>query len=256
MLKIYYHKKRYLLPENFNELTGKQLVKLAHLTGASTGHERRVLQILLNKNSLSFALIPVDVKWRLLRFIDWVFAANTLTAQLIPKYKGFVGAKGDFDNLTLSEFHFTELFYKMMVNGDETAACKLIAVLYRLPKKRYNYKKDSDGDARREFNSNEIDFYSKIIDKKFSPAVKTAVVMWYDGCRQNLIELYDKAFSAPGAQEDADEFGMYNMIRNLSGATFGPIKEVEKIFVHSAFVEVEKIMEDNERMEREMKKIK
>lgn len=254
MLLLRYHNKKYFLPENFNELTGKQLICIAAMMHSKVNQERKTLQVLLNKRLLPFLCIANDAKARMLEYIDWIFQKNTLTAQLITKHKGLVGPKSEFDNLTMGEFHFTELFYKQIIDGNESAVAKLIAVLYRKAKPGYDYKKDPDGDARCEFNANEVAYYAQIIERKFSPAVKTAIIMWYDGCRQSLIELYDKAFSAPGAQEDAESFGMYDMIRNLSGDKFGTIKDTEKIFIHSAFVEVEKIMDDNERMEREMKK--
>lgn len=239
------------MPENFNELTGPQLIALVKLMHAKGDQSLKTLQILLNKNLPSFLFIKLDAKDRMLPFVDWVFQENTLTAQLIPEYKGFYGPKGEFDNLKLGEFHFTELFYKLLINGDDIAINNLIAVLYRKPKRGYNKKRDSEGDIRRPFNSNEVDYYAKII-ARWPPHVKNAILMWYDGCRQNLVELYDKVFSTAG-EDAADELGMYNIIRNLSGDKFGPIKEVEQIFVHHAFLEIEKIIEENEEAEKQMK---
>src|SRR3954465_1546907 len=112
MLLIHYRKKVYSIPESFNELTRWQLIRLAGMIIKDLHNERKVLQILLDKNVIAFARIPRDAKARMIEFIDWVFGANTLTEQAIKSYKGFYGAKSEFDNLTLAEFHFTELFYK------------------------------------------------------------------------------------------------------------------------------------------------
>jgi len=256
MILIHYERRRYLMPENFNELTGAQLIRIARMLKAGIMDELKLLRILLNKSRIKFWCIPLDAKARMLNLFDWVFAANTLTAQLITSYKGYYAPKGEFDNLTLAEFHFTELFYKMIIEGNDDALNSLIAVLYRKPKRNYDFGKDVDGDARIEFNANLIEYNSKRIARLFSGEVKTAMMMWYDGCRQHLTELYNEAFSSPGAQETVDEYGMYNLIRNLSGDRFGTIKEVEKVFVHTAFVEVEKIIEDNKKTEAEIKRMK
>jgi len=256
MILIHYERRKYLMPENFNELTGAQLIRIARMLKAGIMDELKLLRILLNKSRIKFWCIPLDAKARMLNLFDWVFAANTLTAQLITSYKGYYAPKGEFDNLTLAEFHFTELFYKMIIEGNDDALNSLIAVLYRKPKRNYDFGKDVDGDARIEFNANLIEYNSKRIARLFSGEVKTAMMMWYDGCRQHLTELYNEAFSSPGAQETVDEYGMYNLIRNLSGDRFGTIKEVEKVFVHTAFVEVEKIIEDNKKTEAEIKRLK
>jgi hypothetical protein len=215
-----------------------------------------VLQILLDKNDLSFAKIPRDAKARMTQYIDWVFAANTLTEQHIKSFNGYCAPKSEFDNLTLAEFHFTELFYRQIIDGDGHALDKLIAVLCREPKKDYDFKRDVDGDARAAFNANVINYSANRISKTFPAKVKTAILMWYDGCRQHLAELYPDAFSAPGAKETSDELGMYDMIRSLSGDRFGTINEVEKVFVHTAFVEIEKIIEENRKTEAQLKLLK
>lgn len=256
MILIHYERKKYLIPKNFNELTGAQLMRIAGMIKAGAVNEMDLLRTLLNKSRIKFWCIAVDAKARMLPFVDWVFSANTLTAQLITSYKGYYAPKAEFDNLTLAEFHFTELFYKPAIDGDESALNELIAVLYRRPKPNYDFIKDIDGDARVEFNANVIPYNAKRIARLFPGEVKTAIMMLYDGCREHLKELYDDAFSAPGAQETADELGMYNLIRNLSGDRFGTIKEVEKVFVHTAFVEVEKIIEENKKTEAEIKRMK
>ncbi|MEP7319555.1 MAG: hypothetical protein ABI921_12465 [Panacibacter sp.] len=256
MIHIPYNKADYYLPENFNELTGDQVVRIAKLLrqeNDNAAHELQLLHELLDINMFSFFRIPLDAKAAMLTLIDWVFGDNTLTKQLLPEYKGFFGPKSEFDNLTLGEFHCSETYYHGMAAGDQAALNNLVAVLYRVPAENYDIEKDSAGDIRITFNTNELAFYAKKI-ASWPIEVKTAIVMWYDGCRQNLVQLYDEVFSAPGAPDHTqEETGMYSMIRNLSGDKFGKIKEVESVYVHNAFFEIEQVMEDNRRQDAALK---
>lgn len=255
MIHIPYDNKDYYLPENFNELTKKQLLILASLLLEKKGNDHRlkVLHIMLNISLYDFFRMPPDAKERMLPFIDFVFDENTLTTQLLPSYKGFCGPKSEFDNLTLGEFHYSESYYHSLAKGDVAAADKLIAVLYRAPKENYDTLKDPDGDIRVAFNQHEIEYWSEKI-KSWRPEVKTAIIMWYDGCRQHLVKIYDEVFSAPGAPDPSEEeTGMYGVIRNLSGEKFGTIRETEHALLHHALYEITLIMEDNRRAVAELK---
>lgn len=255
MIHIPFNDKDYYLPENFNELSKKQLLWLARLMNEKDKeyHELEVLQMLLDLKLYQFFRMSNDAKERMLPFISWVFGENTLTAQLLPEYEGLHAPKGEFDNLTLGEFHYTETYYHQFTKGNIDALDLLIAVLYRRPKKFYDTKLDSDGDIRVKFNKNEIEYYAKLV-KRWPPSVKTAIVIWYDGCKQQLVKLYKEVFEESGTDHNTEDTGMYSIIRNMSGDKFGNIDQVEKVLVHHAFYEITLIMEDNRRIEAEMKK--
>jgi len=141
--------------------------------------------------------MSIDIKERLVQLSEWIYLKNTLTTQLIPKYSGLCGPKSDFDNLTLAEYHCTEIYYSMLVNDKKNEALDaLIAVLYRKPKLFYNRKKDSDGDVRCQFNENEIEYWAGVVSE-WPLAVKQAILLWYDGCRESLISIYPEVSNHP-----------------------------------------------------------
>lgn len=256
LLPLVYNTKTFLLPESYNELSGKQLVAIAALKSSGIRVDVALLKamsILLNKSTFRFILLPADLKDRLLPFVKWVFEENTLTEQLLPEYKGYHGPKKEFNNLSLAEFHQTEIFYSQFAaSEDKDALNKLVAVLYRRPKKKYDTRRDSEGDIRTAFNSNEVDYYAKKI-KKWPHAVKLAIVLFYDGCRQNLKALYEKVFTGEGGKEDGPD-GMFGVIRGLAGNKYGDFEKVESLNVHTALYEIELVIEEQEELERLAKK--
>ena len=240
-----------MLPESYNELNGGQLMRVADALAQGWDGETAkfyVLKALLKVGDYEFGMIPLDAKVRMYEHIGWVFEKNTLTEQLIPRYMlekklpWFYGPKKEFENLTLSEFHFAERFYRNIVkHNDEEALNLLICVLYRPMKAEYDFAKDSDGDGRVKFNNNELPFYVKMIED-WPVGVKQAVVMWYDGNRQHLLELYDEVFNGDDGK-DNDE-GMFGIIRGLSGPVYGTIERVEVLNIHTALTEISKQIEE------------
>jgi hypothetical protein len=244
-----------VMPEEFNDLTGDQLIKLASLkmTGAPKDvAELKALRILLNISEYAFFKISNDIKYRMLQFAEWVWKENTLTKQVLPECYGFYGFKGEFDNLTLGEFHFSEIYYNQLVNGEteeekEEGLNNLVATLYRKPKEDYDTELDSEGDIRIPFNSNETAYYAQTI-QFWPPSVKLAIVYIYDGCRQHLINLYDKVFKGSGGDENND--GMFGIIRGLSGDKYGEFDKVERLNIHTALLEIEYQIKEAEELEK------
>lgn len=251
---------QFSLPENYNELTEEQIIRLSHLLTAehdTAALRLRVLHCLMGKSKVAFFLLPMDTKDFLMRnHIAWVFDANTLTEQLIPKYKEFYGPAKEFNNLTLSEFHWCEIYYRQLATGEnkEQALNNLVAVLYRPSKPNYNNRLNPDGDTRKPFNSHVIPYYSNTISK-WPEDIKQAILRYYDGCREYIAALYDKLFSGTGdAQGDAQtDAGMFDVMRSLCGAKFGELEKVERINLHTALYEVEKTIEEAQALEQQTK---
>lgn len=259
MNKLIYDKKKYLiLPENADELTGDQLIGIASILHGDYNKLQaslKALQILSNKKWFEFLRIPNDVKINCIEHISWIFEDWDLSKQLMVEYKGFYGPKSEFDNLTLAEFYFSELYYSNLLQENNTEALdNLVAVLYRKPKRFYNINKDIDGDIRIAFNANSIAYYANKIAKWPKP-VKQAILIWYDGCRKKIASDNEEIFNGNGDNSD-NEADMFGILRGIAGGKYGDFEKVEKMLLHTALLEMTMTIAEYKKLEAEFKKNK
>jgi hypothetical protein len=245
------------IAESFDELTPEQFIKVASFV--FSGGDELMLQVRALKILSGFGLItwlllkPESIK-RSLVYVSWLFEPPKFTKQLLPKYKGYYGPTSEFDNLRMKEFHFSEMFYSDVIASVPDALDKLVSVLYRIPKKRYDKKRDPDGDIRTPFNHNELDFHAKKM-ATWPEAVKQAVFLWYDSCRQELIRNNDWVFKKPSTSDFKSEFdtGLYGTMRSLAGEKLGSIEKIESMYVHTAMLEIGLIREEQTYYEEKIK---
>lgn len=255
MKKIIYHKnKSFLLPESPEELTGKQLIGIAGLLHQQYTTVLKAslsaLRILSGMSPLRFYLLSPEVKMKSLEHVQWIFDKISITKNLIPVYKNFYGPAEELNNMTLAEFHFAERYYSQIKDEDYDALPHLIATIYRKAKPGYNKSLDKDGDARQKFNSNVVDYYAKQITK-WPDAVKFAILIFYDSCRDRIAKDNKEIFSGTG---EGDGLGMYSVMRGLAGPKFGEIEKVEEMLLHNALLELNLIREEEKELERMYKK--
>jgi hypothetical protein len=256
-----YDNELYHIPDSYNELTRDQLIKLAPLLTRKDEPGvigLQVLQVLLQLSKVKFFFLDTEVKEQLLPFTAWVFEKNNLTKQIIPVYSHWLnsywGPKSDFDNITLSEYHCTEIYYAMLLQDKKPEALDaLISVLYRKSKPGYDFKKDPDGDCRRDFNEHEIEYWSKKVSSLPSD-LKQAILLWYDGCRESLVQLYPAVFRPSDSAEASDTKGMFSVMRGLAdGAKYGSFNEVKKLNLHTALMEMEQLIKEAEEQKKLVK---
>jgi hypothetical protein len=263
---IYYNKTRIRVPESWNQLTRKQLVRLTDLLHKGL-HEDVValeaLRILWSKTKLQFyGLMRLwkpkvwdDLKVRALAHITWIFEKEVvLTEQLIPKYKGLYGPAAEFNNLKMIEFHACEVYYHRYISDKDIVWLnRLVAVLYRPGKKKYNKKLDKDGDIREPF-SEYISAYYADRCAKWSEAVKQSILTWYDGNRQMLIKFNQDVFSGKSDSKSNIADGMYGVIRAIAqSGIHGDFDKVSEMNVHKAVMEMRKSIEEYQEQERQLK---
>lgn len=251
-----YTKKEYFIPENFNELTLKQLLKIIPLIeagGDRAALEVKCLQIILNVSKFRYFFISAEVKLGLFPLIGWLFEENNLTEQKLPHYKGLYGPKKEFDNIILKEFHHSETYYDEFLQddaGSEKALNHLIAVLYRKPKTFYNKKQDIDGDIRKPFNENLVSYFAEQVSKWPRP-VKLVILAYYHGSRQHIRQLYDPVFSGGKDTVEKGDPGMFDCIREIArDGKYGPFDKVEVMNIHTALHEMDKSIEEAEEIKR------
>src|SRR4051794_4935294 len=97
MKALYYSKKlkKLIVPENWNELTGRQLIKISALLNEGIKSPElacdKALKILCNKSLFSFWMIPLETRMNAHEHIAFVFEEQNLIKQLIPCYDGLYG---------------------------------------------------------------------------------------------------------------------------------------------------------------------
>lgn len=261
MVVLEYEGYAYQIPQSYNELTGYQLVSLMPLL-CETDDEPdlialKVLRVLLDMGKIKFMKLHVDAKYRMIPYTTWVLKPEGLTRQLIPYYisgfKKYYGPKSEFDNLTVREFHAAEIYYSnAKEKNDRESLAFLAAVLYRPGKPGYDTVRDPDGDIRVPFNNNELEYWAK----KFTSwpvAVLQSILVWYDGCKQLLIDAHPNVFMKhEGTQTvETQERGVFNLMRTLAdGGKYGDFERVGDMNIHLAMFEMEKLVIEQKEMEQ------
>lgn len=266
------HTHFYSIPESWNELTGRQLIKILQVLHGQQSSEYILLRL--------FKIITGISRWRLfwlptyeiadnLYLVEYLLQSNTLTENILPVYKGLFGPKKNFDNLLICEFVFTEAYYMQYIQGPDTtdfipaqwlalkkekqaALNTLIAILYRPAKKHYNRNKNVAGDVRQSFNDALTGYFAAKI-ARWPEAVKTAIVHWYAGCRLQLIRDFPVVFeSSPSAGEST--YGLWSVMRSVAEkGTFGDFAMVEKQFVKTIMMELTESIKESQRLENSIK---
>lgn len=255
---IYDIKKSVTIPEAVEELSGKQLIGIAQILATEKNKftaSLKALRVITRLGFLQFLFLTAEAELNCIQHIQFVFEELKLTKQLIPKYKNGLfgrelhGPKSDLENLTLSEFFFSEIYYSDFVNNKEASGSldQLIAVLYRPAKKNYNTRLDKDGDIRIDFNANTVNYYASKI-KKCPIGFKHAVLIFYDGCREK-IKLNNPNIFGDGGEDN--HTGMYGLMRGLAGPKFGEMEKVEKMYLHTALLELNLLIEEAASMKPE-----
>ncbi len=243
-----------MIPESADELSGKDIIAIAgilHSQANQLSASLKALRILSGMNKLKFYRLSGDVKLRCLEHVQWLFDELEITVQLLPKYKKYYGPSDELNNFTLAEFHFAERYYSDHLADQPGALEKLIAVLYRKGKLAYDEKLNIDGDIRMEFNANVIDYYSLKV-AKWPMEVKWAILLFYDGCRKKISDDNEAIFSGGDGSGDPGT-GMYGVMRGLAGPKFGDLEKVEKMYLHTALLELNLMMEEQAAIEAKYK---
>jgi len=231
-------KKKYYLPESWNELTYEQIFK-----NAVSIFEYNIVKDEATKSYLRTRIINAlsglepdanntfllgEITRKVLPEMDWMFSSNRLTEQKLPSIMlrkrfalcRFYGPASDFANLTFEEFDDAEFWFHALINPDTTEREKamnmLCAILYR-------QFAETPGDSRIPYNA----FENEIRQKWFNSAdtrAKLYVLLWYMGCRTVMVESFGELFNGKGSGE-----GNWTLLAHqLSGPVLGTLDQVNK----------------------------
>lgn len=255
------NKRLYTVPENWNELTGGQLLQVMEVLYGGydvNAAQLKLLKILTGISWYRFYMAPLVERAEYLYLTHFLVNESNLTKQLLPEYKCMCGPADDFSNITGEEFVFSEDFYfKSFVNAgynearviDEMALNNLVAVLYRPMKKGYDKKMNKDGDARTAFNQNVAAYHAMRSIRRWPLEAKLAIFTWYEACRKNMIESNPDIFS--GGSGEAAKYGLISVMRVIAeGGIHGTFEQVQKMYVQMWMVELNEKAEEAKRAEK------
>ena len=260
MNALFYGNREMEIPGQWNELDRAQLLTVARAFRMGATEVKGRLAIFQ-----ALARIPW---WRLKKFATYVMVEgafdatqfiaekNDLTKQLIPKFRRWFrtwyGPCDSIGNMRMAEFSFAEFYFMKYSQGkDEADLDRLIACLYRPKKWFYSTRRNAAGDPRVPFNPNLVERGAQAV-AKWPGEVKTAVLFFYEGCRNEKVAAFPKVFSGDGDGESL--YGLWSVMRGVAKAGhFGDFDKVQEQYVDTIMMELSETIAESERMEAEMK---
>ena len=187
---------------------------------------------------------------------EWIWESNTLTRQLLPRIRVgvtyYYGPADRLKNLTFKEFVFAYNLYVAYKKYKQPERLdQLIAVLYR-PKQPglTTQHPDYQGDLRQPFNNHLIEQRAKKM-AKLPDYYKQAILIWFEGCFNWMVERYEQLFSTNETTSEA-EGGLKELIHRLSGGTFGDFTQTEQTNIFDIMDQLNINVKDNKEHERNM----
>jgi hypothetical protein len=269
------------MPESWNELTARQLVAIAAILEKKQLELRdRLLlfKVCSGMGSYFFYQLAFLPKWlsekmywrkletmlfieRNLFLLDFLTTTNTLTEPLlqqirvplfwkVPGFKKLYAPEKSFGNLTMEEFSYTEIYYlKYKEHGNIEDIKKLVAILYRSPKKGYNKTINAEGDVREKFNEHLVLHHAQAL-RSLSKNILLSVLYWYEGCRFELMQTFEKVYN--GKESEMESFGMFSLMTNVAeDRVLGNFNELKLQYVHVVLLRLTELINKAEFMEAE-----
>lgn len=264
MRQVYLNDKAYTMPETWNELSGPQLKGIApllmqkQLSNADRwyicwqlcGFGACMFNRFANHLKGGYDYLAAQFTEELFPLIEWLFKKNELTRNLIPvievggKFSFFGttklhGPADDFNNLTIEEFSDCEsCLDQWNATGDELWLNRFIGILYRPKQKGINPAAiNFKGDMRQPYNFHLNDFIAAMVSKT-DGRIKTAVLLWYMGCRNNLAQCFPAVFTSAKDNKAHSGSNWTEVIHALAGPKFGTIEQTGRIPLKIVFTEL------------------
>ncbi|UZR95932.1 hypothetical protein [Chondrinema litorale] len=249
------------LAESVNELSKDQLLRLCELLDTlalSKEHQIKALHILFNLKWYKFRLaylfaIKLDVLHikKLLPYTDFLYNQAQLDINKIPSHKGLYGPKSRLENITFYEFIKAENYFTDYIKkGEIQALDKLIALLYREKKAKFNPKTDQD--IRQPFNDMSHQWRVKEV-ARWQKKYKQAILLFYHSARKNLIDLIPKSKISKSTQNKI-HYTWIHVMDDLAGNVIH-IDQVGNMNVYTILFSYGKRIREMEAQNEKLKKL-
>ncbi len=286
MNTVYYNKKAWAIPDQWNEMSGRQLLQVMHHLRPDLGLRDRLqlFKILAGWSWWRIVRLTGMFRYKHLEFLTFLpFIGESqnryinqcarlwdavmqctqfllesepeLTRNLLPSYQGMHGPADQLSNVRMGEFCFSEFhFVNWKSTGDVSQLNSFVACLYRPAKKGYDHQDNPDGDHREAFNPNlTAGHINKIA--RWPMRVRAAIALYYQSCREKKIRDYEEVFKDEGGEQSLH--GLWSVMREVAkSGHFGDFDKVQDQYVDTILMELKEVHAENERIKDEMDKIK
>lgn len=206
--------------------------------------------------------------------VKFYFGENLLTRNLqmeiqIPRPSGtpfveggiLVGPSDNFGNMNMEEFSFADSFFVKWSLGvpgqarNDRNLDMVCAILYRpVDPAKNSEAADYDGDMREAFNRHNVEARLPLM-ASVPTENKTAVAVWYEGCREAMINRYSRVFGGKKRDPGSSPGDTWlEVMLAMSGGKFGSYNETAKTPLQLMMREMERSLKEAEEIEKMYKK--
>jgi len=193
----------------------------------------------------------------LMKLTDFLFSENNLTKNLIPDFsiyfKKYYGPSDGMKNISAGEFAFSDMFFlRWIKHRKEKYLDVLIACLYRsfyVSPSHINY----EGDVRAPFSQHTIES-REIVFGQLSSDVKYAILLWYWGCRNEIVKNNQSIFCGDDNERKARNSGWFGIFASLAENDPTRIDTVSRVKLLTLLATIKEIQARQEEMKQQLSK--
>jgi hypothetical protein len=174
--------------------------------------------------------------------VDFLFSKMDMLRNPIPRIGKLVGPMDDFEDFKMGEFSFCETFYSNYVEERNIEFLKeMVAVLYRPERPGYDPLGEDALNRRQKFNV--VSQKARLEQIKNIPEEDLiAIYLWYDCCRQQLMEDFPEPFEG---ESSGSRNGTIDILIAVSGNDPLKFHESEEVLVKIAFATFAKTIRES-----------
>lgn len=241
------------VPKTWNELSADQLCRVASVlfSGQRDIYRLRIelLRIVMQLKWHHLLLIGGERLIDLFPFVRFIESEINLTDNKITDIKlagvRCFGPIGDFSTLTADEWtDADDAFVAFRQSNDPADLDIFVAILFRptvpgLTPRSHNWQNDH----RQPYNEYAVPWRVKHMES-VPLATKLAVLLWYQGCRREWEELFERVFQSKG--DGPESFGWQETVLKLSGSEFGDLQKTQRTPMYKLMLKMEVTLKDDE----------
>ena len=225
------------LPTSWEDITSSQMWEIAIPLFTEQPHKAKFELLKMLVPGHIFNHIDEFQMSELGNCLEFLVQSPTLTKNLFPSWKGFLGPSELLAKTTVNEYARADTHLRNFLRKNKAEDLDyLVACLYRPAKKNYKKLKKSQeykGDFRQDYNPDALPTLVKRVSK-FPLQLKFATLIFFLGCKNKFVTLFKDIF--PKTVEKGKEPSWADVKLSLAETNvFGNLNETGETWILSAF---------------------